>query len=123
MVRVLSGAVLVVLAVGAIVILPPLALLVIAEGVLLLAFAEYADLAARVGAPLPIAVAAAGACSTCAAFAWPGTPIELPIMATTLAVASFVLALRRTGAEAFKSVAAATFASLYLGLPIGALIG
>ena len=53
MTRVASGAALIALVVGAIWFLPPLALLILAEVVLLLAFLEYASLTDKLGMRIP----------------------------------------------------------------------
>lgn len=122
MVRVLSGAVLVPLVVGAVWFLTPLALLGVAEVVLALAFVEYARLAAELGARIPKAAAGAAAMVTCAAVAWPGQPVEVALMAAVLAVSSVALGSGRRGLDALQDVAIGLFGSLYLGLPLGSLV-
>ncbi|RPJ56347.1 MAG: hypothetical protein EHM24_30505, partial [Acidobacteria bacterium] len=84
MVRILSGAVLIPVFFGCIWFLPPLGLLAVAEGVLALAFVEYARLAEGLGARIPRLASAAAAAGTCAALAL-GLPLELPLAAALVA--------------------------------------
>ena len=58
MTRVLSGAVLLVIAVAAVWFSPGWLFFLIAEGLLLLAFVEYANLSAAVGLPIPVVITA-----------------------------------------------------------------
>ena len=122
MTRIASGAALIALVVGAIWFLPPLALLILAEIVLLLAFLEYASLTDKLGMRIPRFAAATATGATCAAVGWGGVPVEGVLMTTTVALAAVALGSGRGGLDALHAVAASTFAQLYLGLSLGALV-
>jgi phosphatidate cytidylyltransferase len=97
-------------------------LLAIAEVVLLLAFLEYAALAERLGVRVAKVPSAAAAMLACAAMAVPGAPVEVVLMAAVLALGALVLATGRAGGEALHDVAVSLLPTLYLGLPLGALL-
>jgi len=122
MVRVLSALVLLPVVLAAIWFLTSIQLLLVVEAVLVLAFAEYARLAAAMGARLPKAAAGAAAVTTCAVLAWPGAPVEVPLMAAVIALAALVLAMRQPGPTVLAEVSASVFGAVYLGLPLGALV-
>ena len=120
MVRVLSALALLPLVIGTIWFLPPLATLVLAEVVLLLAYREYARLAAAFGARLPNGVTVVGVAATAAAVAFDVAVVGLLAAALTLGVVS--LATARRGSQMLLDIAASLFPLLYLGLPLGALV-
>ena len=125
MARVLSALVLLPIVIATIWWLPPWATLALAEIVVVLAFAEYAGLVARLGARLPVAVTGSGVVVSCAALAWEGSEgseAHVVLMAATIVVGSITVGMGRRGAEALQDVSAALFALLYLGLPLGALV-
>jgi len=124
--RVASGAVLVLLAVAVVWFAPPPAFLIVAEALLLLAFREYLMLARGSGLFVPAAAAAAAAAITCAAFSrviGAGTPaLDVVLMAGLIALSGIAMTAWHSGRDALGSAAASIFPSLYLGLPIGAMI-
>ena len=120
MTRVLSALALLPIVVGTIWLLPPIATLVLAEVVLLLAFIEYADLAAASGVVVPRIPAAAATLATCAAVGLAPAAFPVVVMAGGVVVAATQLALGREE-RALPEVAVAAFALVYLGVPIGAL--
>lgn len=122
MARVLSALVLLPIVIATIWWLPPLATLALAEIVVVLAFAEYAGLVARLGARLPVAVTGSGVVVACAALALGGSEAHVVLMVATIVVGSITVGMGRRGAEALQDVSAALFALLYLGLPLGALV-
>ena len=122
MTRIASGAVLIAVVVGAVWWLPPAYLLGLAEIVLILAFLEYAALTDKLGVRIPRVASATATGATCAAVGWGGVPVEGVLMTGTIAVAVVVLGSGRAGVDALHDVAAATFAQLYLGLSLGALV-
>ena len=128
MTRVLSGAVLLLLATAVVWFAPPLLFLAAAEALLLLAFAEYAGLARASGTPVSVWTAAAAAACTCAAFAQvlPGKPVSAQVvvvlMAAFLVLSTIAMAKWRGGRDALGSLAAGLFPAVYLGLPIGAMV-
>lgn len=121
MTRVLSALVVLPIVVGTIWLLPPLATLLLAEIALVLAFAEYERLASRLGVRLPVAVAGVGAVATCAAIGWSGAPIDAVLVALLIASGALVVGAGRQGGDPLRDASAAVFASIYLGLPLGAM--
>lgn len=125
MTRVLSGAVLVVIAVGVVWLAPPLLFFVAAEAMLLLGAREYAGLSRGISPTVPAWASAAAAAVTCAAVtfgAGGSTAAVAALLAALVGLCAVALFRWRGGPDALASVAAAVFPSLYLGLPIGALI-
>jgi phosphatidate cytidylyltransferase len=127
--RILSGAVLLVLAVTVVWWSPGWLFFLVAEGLLLLAFVEYANLAAAMGLPIPTIVSGAATMMTGAAlassqgagsFSGP-VGLDATLMSAFLVVAGVTLTTWRGGPDALGSAAAAIFPALYLGLPIGAM--
>jgi phosphatidate cytidylyltransferase len=126
--RVLSGAVLLLFAIGVVWLAPAVLVLVVAEALLVLACVEYAALARASGLALPAVVSGAAAVLTCASFArlafgglaW--VPVEVVLMSALVALGSITLTTWRGGSDALASAAAALLPSLYLGLPLGAMI-
>jgi len=123
MTRVLSALVLLPIVLGTIWFLPPAATLVLVEIALVLAFVEYANLAARLDAAFPRVVPAAAAMACCAAFGWWHAPTEAVLLAALVAVAAAAVGAGRIGPETLRGVSAALFAPIYLGLPLGAFVG
>lgn len=125
MTRVISGAVLVAIAVGVVWLAPPLLFFLAAELLLLLGASEYAGLSRPLGATVPAWLSAAVAAMTCAAMtfgAGRSTTAVAALLGTLVVLGSVALFRWRGGPDALASVAAAAFPSLYLGLPIGALV-
>ena len=131
MTRVLSGAVLLVIAVAAVWFSPGWLFFLIAEGLLLLAFVEYAHLSAAVGLPVPMLVSGAATMLTSvgvSSFFWMGDTLagtavglDAVLMSAFLVIAAVTLTTWRGGKDALGLAAAAIFPALYLGLPIGAM--
>ena len=128
MTRVLSGAVLLVLAVAAVWLAPPLLFLAIAETLLVLACREYASLARASGLPIPLAVSMSAAMLTSAAFApialralfW--APVDTVLMSAFIAVGAVSLVRWQGERDALAHVSSALLPVLYFGLPIGSMI-
>ena len=120
--RVLSGAVIGAAVAGMVWMLGTWPLLVAAELVLLGAFVEYAALAAQLHARVPRVPAGAAAVLTCAAMVAPGRPVALVLMAAFLSLGAIVLGSGRNSGDALLDVAASMLPTLYLGLPLGALV-
>jgi phosphatidate cytidylyltransferase len=121
MVRILSGLVLIPVFFSCIWFLPTLALLVVAEGVLVLAFVEYARLAAALGAQVPRAASLAAAMGLCAALGL-GLPLELPLAAGLVGLGALIIGSRAPSPGVLADTAGAAFPMLYLGLPLGSLV-
>jgi phosphatidate cytidylyltransferase len=121
MVRILSALVIVPLVVGAIWFLDSPQLLIVAEIVLALGFVEYARLADALGARIPVVVSGVATAIACAALGL-GMPVELPLLASLIAIGAVIVGNRQPSPDVLADTAAALFPSLYLGLPLGALV-
>ena len=119
--RVLSALVLLPIVVGAIWFLPPVGTLLIAEIAAVLAFLEYAGLAAAQGIRVPRAVAGAGVVAACAAFGMAYVPLDVVLISALIAVGALAVAWGQPGPGVLRDVAAALFPILYIGLPLGAI--
>jgi phosphatidate cytidylyltransferase len=132
MTRVLSGAVLIAIAVAVVWFSPPILFFAVAEILLLLAFIEYTRLAAAAGVPVP--TVAAGAVTLLASVgvsstewvgdAVAGTAIALDaiLMSGFVLLAALTLTSWRGDRDALSRASAAVFPALYLGMPIGAMV-
>ncbi len=122
MTRILSALVLLPIVFGTVWYLPPVATLGLAEIAALLAFVEYAGLAARLGAPFPRVLAGTAVLACCAALGLGLAPVADILLAALIAIAAAAVAFGRPGPAVLPGVAAALFAPVYLGLPLGALV-
>ena len=128
MTRVLSGAVLLALAVALVWFASSALFLLAAEALLILAFVEYAALARASGLPIPAAASGAAAVLTslaCARFALGGLaalPLDVVLLSAVVALGALTLPRWEAGTGALGLASASIFPSLYLGLPIGAMI-
>jgi phosphatidate cytidylyltransferase len=121
MVRILSGLVLILVFCCGIWFLPPLGLLAVAEGVLVLAFIEYARLADALGARVARWPSMAAAAAVCAAVGL-GLPLELPLAAGLVGLGALAVGARQPAPGVLAEVSASAFPMLYLGLPLGAFV-
>ncbi len=128
MTRVLSGGVLLLLAIALVWFAPGIVFFMAAEALLVAAFVEYAALARESGLPVPGVPAGTAAALTCAAFAplahggIPWAPSDVVLMSAVVALGALTLTQWRGGGDALGLASASIFPSLYLGLPIGAMI-
>jgi phosphatidate cytidylyltransferase len=123
MTRVLSGAVLLALAVTVIWFVPPVVFFVAAEALLVLAFVEYAGLARASGIAVPVAAGGAATALAAAAFThYVPVSLDVVLMSGFVALAATTLPRWQGGRDALASVAAAVLPIFYLGLSIGALV-
>ena len=122
MTRVLSGAVLLVLAIAVGWFSTPLVFFLVAEVFLVLGLVEYVALARASGLPVPAFPSGVAAMLTCAAVAR-GVPVPLDVvlMSALVALGALTLTAWNGGRDAVGLASASLFPSLYLGLPIGAL--
>jgi phosphatidate cytidylyltransferase len=121
MTRVLSAVVLVALVLGVIVLLPPIATLVLAVLAAALAFDEYADLAAALGARLPRILCIAAVTAACVAVGTDGLPLDLVLLAALVTMAAFAVATGQPGPETLRDIGAAILPVVYIGVPLGTL--
>ena len=123
MTRVLSGAVLLVFAVAVVWFSPPVLFFAIAELLLLLGLVEYVAIARVSGLPVPALPSGVAAMLTCAAFSrGVAVPIDVVLMSALVALGALTLTVWNGGRDALGLASASLFPSLYLGLPIGALV-
>ena len=123
MTRVLSGAVLFVLAIAVVWFSPPVIFFAVTELVLLLGLIEYMALARASGLAVPAMPAGVAAMLTCAAFTRGlPVPIDVVFMSALVALGALTLTAWQGGRDALGLASASLFPSLYLGLPLGALV-
>ena len=123
MTRVLSGVVLGVVALALIWFLDARALLGVALALCAIAFHEYERIVERIGAKVPYWTALLATLLACAMVPFQWIDIESVLAASLLMVALNVLASARTGAPLLADTAAAMLAPVYIGLPLGSLVG
>ena len=123
MTRVLSGVVLGVGALALIWFLDSPALLGVALAVCAIAFHEYQRIVAKIGARVPYWIALLATLLACAMVPFEWVDIESVLAAALLLVALDVLASTRSGAPLLADSAAAMLAPVYIGLPLGSLVG
>ncbi len=126
--RILSGTVLIVLAVAAVWYAPAWLFLLVAELLVVLACREFIALARASGLTLPAVASTLAAALACVSFArapFGGSasiPLELVLMTALPAIGALSLSSWRGGNDAVASVAAAFVPLLYVGLPLGAML-
>jgi phosphatidate cytidylyltransferase len=127
--RVLSGAVLFAVAIGVVWLAPPVGFRAAAFLLLFGAVIEYVDLARASGLAVPRWPVVAAALLTLAAVSLSGsagnraaTPLQLVLLAQFIALGGISLTAWRGGPDAIATVSASLLPSLYLALPIGALV-
>ena len=123
MTRLVSGVALAASAFALVWFLPSQALLGVALVVAGLAFLEYAKLARAVDAPLPFLPSLAATLAACAAVTlpWVHVPSLFGVFVVALAVSLMTSGLH--GAPLVHGAAAGMLAPIYIGLPLGALVG
>lgn len=123
MTRVLSGIVLGAAALALIWFLDSLALLGVALAVAALAFHEYERIVDAIGARVPYWTALVATLVACAMVPFEWIDITSVLAAALLLVALNVLASDRVGPPLLADTAAAILAPVYIGLPLGSLVG
>ena len=128
MTRVLSGAVLLVIAVGVVWFAPAPLFLIAAEVLLVLACFEYVGLARASKLYVPAVLSTIAAAVTCATFSrmiadWPlMLTLDALLLVSFLLLAAFEMASWSPGRDAVGSASAAVLPLVYLGLPLGTMI-
>ena len=116
------------MAVAAVWFAPPLLFFAIAELLLILALSEYGSIARAGGLAIPAGPAGAAAALTAAAFARVAlgrvgvAPLDAVLMSAFVALGALTLPIWHGGRDALSLAAASVFPSLYIGLPIGAMV-
>jgi CDP-diglyceride synthetase len=123
MTRVLSGVVLGAVALALIWFLSASALLGVALAVAALAFTEYEKIVDAIGARVPFWTALLATLLACAMVPFQWVDIESVLAAALLLVAFNVLMSDRVGTPLLADTTAAVLAPIYIGLPLGSLVG
>ena len=123
MTRIVSGVVLAVVALGLIWFLTSIALLGVALVLAALAFHEYEQIVAKIGAKIPYWTTLVATLLTCAMVPFQWVAIESVLTASLIVIALNVLASDRVGPPLLSDSAAAMLSPIYIGLPIGCLVG
>jgi phosphatidate cytidylyltransferase len=126
MTRILSGVALAAAALAAIWFLTPVALLGVALVVAALAFAEYArivTIVTAIGADIPWWTSLLLTLVACAMVPFPWIDPVLVIVLSLVTAAANVLISERVGTPTLADTAASVLAPIYIGLPLGALVG
>lgn len=123
MIRVLSGLTVAAAALALIWFLSSPALVGAAVVVAALAFFEYARLVELMGARVPWWTSGAATLAVCALVPFPWVSIESVLAASLMLIALNVLASDRQGPPILGDTAAALLAPVYIGLPLGTLVG
>ena len=122
MTRVLSGAVLIALAIGVVWFAPPLLFFAVAFAIAVLAVNELVSLARASG--LDVSVTSAGfETAVVVGSSGIGGALETCLVTALVAVAAASLGAWRGGPSALATVSASLFPALYVGLPLSAMIG
>jgi phosphatidate cytidylyltransferase len=126
--RVLSGAVLLAIAVAVVWLAPAGLFLIVAELLLVLACYEFVGLARTSKLQMPAILSTIAAAAVCSTFSrivadWPLLlTLDLVLLVSFLMIASYETITWRPGTDAVGSAAAALLPLLYLGLPIGSMV-
>ena len=123
MTRVLSGVVLGVVALGLIWFLGSIALLAVAMAVAALAFIEYEKVVDAIGAKVPYWTTLLATLLACAMVPFQWVDISSILAMALLLIALNVLRSDRVGTPILADTAAAVLAPVYIGVPLGALVG
>ena len=121
MTRVLSAAILTALVLGIVIFLPPLYTLILAVFGAALAFAEYADLAAALGAHIPRVICTAAVTIACVAVGTTVLPLDMILLSIFVTIGVMAVAAGQPGPGVLRDSAATAFAVFYIGMPMGAL--
>ena len=121
MTRLLSALLLIPLVLGVVWFLPPVATLVLAAVASVLAFVEYAAIAAALGAQVPRLSAGAAVVGACLAVGSGAPPLEAVLLLALLIVGAVSVLTSIPGPGVLPASGAAALAVLYLGVPLGAI--
>jgi phosphatidate cytidylyltransferase len=120
--RVLSALLLLPLVLAVVWFLPPIGTLVLATVASVLAFLEFAAIAAALGAQLPRALVATSVAATAVTVGLVDVvPLEIVLLAALVLIGATVVTTQQPGPFALPTATAAVFAIVYIGVPLGAL--
>jgi phosphatidate cytidylyltransferase len=126
--RVLSGAVLLALAIAVVWFASASLFLIVAEILLVLACREYVGLAHASHLNIPGVLSTVAAAVTCAtlsqlAAGWPlSISLDVVLLASFLMIAGYQLVVWRSGTDAIASASAAVLPLLYVGIALGSMV-
>jgi phosphatidate cytidylyltransferase len=123
MTRVLSGVVLAAVFLALIWFLSSIALMGVALVVAALAFTEYEKVVDAIGAKVPFWTTLIATLLACAMVPFQWVDIESVLAASLLLIAFNVLVSDREGTPLLADTTAAVLAPIYIGLPLGSLVG
>jgi phosphatidate cytidylyltransferase len=123
MTRVLSGVVLGLAALALIWFLSSIALLLVALIIAAIAFHEYERIVDAIGAKVPYWTALLATLLACSMVPFQWVDIESILAASLLLIALNVLMSHRVGAPLLADTSAAILAPVYIGVPLGCLVG
>ena len=123
MTRVISGVILGAVALALIWFLTSIALLGVALVVAAMAFHEYDRIVDKIGAKIPFWTALLATLLVCAMVPFERVEIESVLAGALLLIALNVLASPRVGAPLLADTAAAVLVPVYIGMPLGCLVG
>ena len=121
MTRVLSALLLAALVLGVVFLLPPIATLVLAIVAAALAFDEYADLAAALGATIPRMLCTATVTVACVGAGSDAVPLDMVLLLSFVILCTYVVFRVEPGPTALLQASAAILPIVYIGLPLGSL--
>jgi phosphatidate cytidylyltransferase len=119
--RILSALVLLLIVVGTVWFLPPVATLIVVLVAAMLASVEYASIAEALGAYVPRTVCTAAVLVACASLGGGYFSVDIVLMTATIVIGALAVASGRPGPAILRDSAAALLPVLYIGLPLGAL--
>jgi phosphatidate cytidylyltransferase len=119
--RVLSALVLLPIVVGAVWFLPPVATLGLALVAAVLAFLEYAAIAAALDTHVPRIVSGAAVLAACTALGSGSVPLDVVLLTAVITIGALAVGGGQPGPAVLRNVAAAVLPIVYIGLPLGAL--
>jgi phosphatidate cytidylyltransferase len=122
MTRILSALLLIPFVLGVVWFLPPIATLLLAAVVSVLACLEYAAIAAALGIRLPRFLTAVCVVGACVAVGSDVFPLEIVALVALLLIGVIAIGAGQPGPGVLPSAAAALFAVLYVGVPLGAVV-
>ena len=121
MARVLSALVLLPVVVGAIWFLPPIATLLLSLMAAAVAFVEYAQIAAALGAHVPRVISGTAVLAACGALGGGWVAVDVVVMTAVITLGALAVGSGQPGPAILRDATAALFPIGYIGLPLGAL--
>jgi phosphatidate cytidylyltransferase len=121
MTRVLSALVLLPVVIGTVWFLPPIGTLVLASVAALIAFFEYATIAAALGAQIPRTIVGIAVVAACIAVGGSFLAIDIVFMSAVIVAGALAVAAGTPGPRVLHDSAASLLPIAYIGLPLGAI--